>query len=171
MALAVSLLGKETSFFLLGSITITGYESSSAGIPIVLNWGFCLFSSVQSLSCVRLFVTPWTTARQASLSISNSWSLLKLRSIELVMPSNHLILCHPLLLPRSVFPSIRVFSSESALHIRWPEYWSLLAFYNFQFGTAWFLLMFAYLLKILMCLTLSFNRGYHIVQASWVTQW
>ena len=84
-------------------------------------WG--LFSSVQSLSCVRLFVTPWTAARQASLSITNSWSLLKLMSIESVMPSNQLILCHPLLLP-STFPSIRVFSNESALHIRWPKYWS-----------------------------------------------
>ena len=79
------------------------------------------FSSVQSLSCVRLFETPWTTARQASLSITNSWSLLKLISIESVMPSNHLILCHPLLLP-SIFPSIGVFSNESALCIRWPKY-------------------------------------------------
>ena len=69
-------------------------------------------------------MTPWTAARQASLSITNSWSLLKLMSIELVMPSNHLILCRPLLLPPSVFPSIRVFSNESALRIRWPKYWS-----------------------------------------------
>ena len=69
-------------------------------------------------------MTPWTAACQASLSITNSWSLLKLMSIELIMPSNHLILCHPLLLPPSVFPSIRVFSNESVLHIRWPEYWS-----------------------------------------------
>ena len=82
------------------------------------------FSSVQSLSRVRLFVTPWTAARQASLSITNSQSLLKLMSIELVMPSNHLIFCHPLLLPPSVFSSIRVFSNESVLHIRWPTYWS-----------------------------------------------
>ena len=82
------------------------------------------FSSVQSLSCVRLFETPWTAARQASLSITNSRSLLKLMSIDLVMPSNHLILCHPLLLPPSIFPSIRVFSNESVLCIRWPEYWS-----------------------------------------------
>ena len=81
------------------------------------------FSSVQSLS--RLFATPWTAACQASLSITNSQSLLKLMSIELVMPSNHLILCHPLLLLPSVFPSIRVFSSESVLRIRWPKYWSL----------------------------------------------
>ena len=82
------------------------------------------FSSVQSLSCIRLFATPWTAARQASLSIANSWSLLKLMSIESVMPSNHLILCCPLLLLPSVFPSIRIFSSESVLHIRWPKYWS-----------------------------------------------
>ena len=75
-------------------------------------------TSVQLLSHVRLFATPWTTACQASLSITNSQSLLKLMSIESVMPSNHLILCHPLLLPPSIFPSIRVFSSESVLHIR-----------------------------------------------------
>ena len=80
-------------------------------------------SSVQSLSCVWLFATPWTMARQSSLSITNSQSLLKLMSIESVMPSNYLILCHPLLLP-SIFPSIKVFSNESVLHIRWPKYWS-----------------------------------------------
>ena len=79
--------------------------------------------SVQSLSCIWLFATPWTAALQASLSITNSKSLLKLMSIESVMPSNHLILRRPLLLP-SVFPSIRVFSSESVLRIRWPKYWS-----------------------------------------------
>ena len=83
-----------------------------------------LFSSVQSLSCVQLFATPWTAAHQASQSITNSWSLLKFISIESVMPSNHLILCHPLLLPPSIFPSIRVFSNDSTLHIRWPQYWS-----------------------------------------------
>ena len=82
------------------------------------------FSSVQLLSRVRLFVTPWTAALQASLSITNSQSLLKLMSIKSVMPSNHLILCRPLLLPPSVFPSIRIFSSESVLHIRLPKYWS-----------------------------------------------
>ena len=82
------------------------------------------FSSVQSLSCVWLFSTLWTAARHDSLSITNSQSLLRLMSIESVMPSNHLILCHPLLLPPSIFPSIRVFSSESVLHIRWPGYWS-----------------------------------------------
>ena len=81
-------------------------------------------SSVWALSSVRLFVTPWTTAHQASLSITNSWRLLKLMSIELVMPSNHLILCRPLLLLPSIFPSVRVFSSESVLRIRWPKYWS-----------------------------------------------
>ena len=82
------------------------------------------FMSVQSFSCVSLFATPWTAARQASLSITNSRSLPRLMSIELVMPSNHLILCHPLLLPPSIFPSIRVFSNESVLCMRWPKYWS-----------------------------------------------
>ena len=82
-----------------------------------------LESSVQLLSRVRLFVTPWTTARQASLSIARSWSLLKLMSIESVMPSSHLILCHPLLLLPSIFPSIRVFSNAPVLRIRWPKYW------------------------------------------------
>ena len=82
----------------------------------------CLCVVVQSLSCVRLFVTPWTAARQASLSITNSRSLLKLMSIESVMPSNHLVLYRPLLLLPSVFPRIRVFSNKSALHIKWPKY-------------------------------------------------
>ena len=81
-------------------------------------------SSVQSLSRVRLFATPWTAAHQASLSITNSQSLLKLMFIESVMPSNHFILCRHLLLPPSIFPSIRVFSNESVLCIRWPKYWS-----------------------------------------------
>ena len=88
------------------------------------------FSSVQSLSSVQLFATPWTAACQALLSITNSWSLLKLMSIESVMPSNHLILCHPLLLPPSIFPGIRVFSNESVLCIRWPKYWS----FSFSFS-------------------------------------
>ena len=83
-----------------------------------------LFSSVQSLSYVRLFVTPWTAGRQASLSITNFQSSLKFMSINSVMPSNHLILCCPLLLLPSVFPSIRVFFNESVLLIRWPKYWS-----------------------------------------------
>ena len=82
------------------------------------------FSSVQLLSCVRVFATPWTAARQAPLSITSSQSLLKLMSIQSVMPSNHLILCRPLLLLPSIFPSIRVFSNESVLHIRGPKYWS-----------------------------------------------
>jgi len=86
------------------------------------NFGIKQFSSVQSLRCVQLFVTLWTAARQASLSITNSQSLLKLMCIELVMPSNHLILSRPLLLPPSIFPSIRVFSNESVLCIRWPKY-------------------------------------------------
>ena len=96
-----------------------------------LNWGkqgkllgHSGISSVQLLSRVQLFATPWTAARQASLSITNSCTLPKLKSIELVMPSNHLILCHPLLLPPSIFPNIRVFSNESALRIRWPKYCS-----------------------------------------------
>ena len=82
------------------------------------------FSSVQLLSRVQLFAMPWTATRQAFLFITNSQSLLKLMSSESVMPSNHLILCHPLLLPPSIFPSIRVFSDETVLHIRWPKYWS-----------------------------------------------
>ena len=84
---------------------------------------WCVFSSVQSLSRVWLFLTPWTAACQASLSITNSRSLLKL-SVESVMPSNHLILCRPVLLPPSITPSIRVFANESVLHIRWPKCWS-----------------------------------------------
>ena len=95
---------------------------------IVLLW----ISSFQLLSCVRLFATPWTAAHQASLSITNSQNLLKLMSIESVMPSNHLILCCPLLCPPSIFPSIRVFSNESVLHIRWPNYWS----FNFGISSA-----------------------------------
>ena len=88
------------------------------------NFSFSIISSVQSLSRIQLFVTPWTAARQASLSITNSRSSPKPMSIELVMPSNHLILCRRLLLLPSIFPSIRVFSNESALRIRWPKYWS-----------------------------------------------
>ena len=125
------------------------------------------FSSVQLLSHVQLFATPWTAAHQASLSITNSWSLLKLMSIESVMPSNRLILCHPLLLLPSIFPSIRVFSSESVLRIRWPEYWS----FNFRispsneysglisFRTDWFdLLAGQAILKSL----LQFGKCYYI---------
>ena len=104
-----------------------GLGGKSLGVVIWLEVSV-QFSSFQSLSCVRLFVTPWTAACQASLSITNSWSLPKLMSIESVMPSNHLILCRPLLLPPSIFLSIRVFSNESALPIKWPKYW------NFSFN-------------------------------------
>ena len=97
---------------------------SHQGSPRHYIYIYIQFSSVQSLSHVRLFVTPWTAACQASLSITNSQSLFKLTSIESVMPSNHLILCRPLFFPPSIFPSIRIFSDESALHIRWPKYWS-----------------------------------------------
>ena len=100
-------------------------SSSSLSYDYYHFYKVCLFSSVQSLSHVRHFATPWTTARQASLSITNSQSSPKFMSIESVMPSNHLILCHPLLLLPSIFPSIRVFSNESALCIRWPTYWSI----------------------------------------------
>ena len=91
---------------------------------ICLTMSLFQFSSVQSLSHVRLFATPSTTAHQASLSITNSQSSLRLMSIKSVMPSSHLILCRPLLLPPPIPPSIRVFSSESTLHMRWPKYWS-----------------------------------------------
>ena len=91
---------------------------------LFLSLSFSQFSSVQSFSCVQLFVTPWIAACQASLAITNSQSLLKFMSIELVMPSKHLILCHPLPLLPSIFPSIRVFSNESVLHIRWPKFWN-----------------------------------------------
>ena len=91
------------------------------GETSIFSW-YSTFSSVQSLSRVQLFATLWTSARQASVSITNSWGLLKLMSIESVMPSNHLILCHPLLLP-SVFPRIRVFSKESVLRLRGTKYW------------------------------------------------
>ena len=112
-----------------------GFPCGSAGKESACNVGdlgwipglgrsLILFSSVQSLSRVRLFATPWIAARQASLSITNSQSLLRLMSIELVMLSSHLILCRPLLLLPLIPPSIRVFSSESVLHIRWPKYWS-----------------------------------------------
>ena len=109
-ALRVSciLLKIKTQLFLKETFFLTSYD----------------ICSVQSVSHIQLFVTPWTAAHQASLSITNSWSLLKLMSIESVMPSNHLILCYTLLLLPSIFPSIRVFSNKSALHIRWPKYWS-----------------------------------------------
>ena len=106
------------------SLSITYFQSFLRLISIEWVMSNNQFTLVQSLSRVQLFVTPWTTARQASLSITNSWSLLQFVSIESVMPSNHLILCHPLLLLPSIFPSIRVFSNESALGIRWPKYQS-----------------------------------------------
>ena len=89
-----------------------------------IEWSASFLMRFSQFSRVQLFVTPWITSRQASPSITNSWSPPKPISIESVMPSNHLILCHPLLLLPSIFPSIRAFSSESALHIRWPKYWS-----------------------------------------------
>ena len=91
----------------------------------ILKYMIYQFSSIQSLSHVWLFATPWIAAHQASLSITNSWTSPKPMTIESVIPSNHLILCYPLLLLPSIFPSIRVFSNDSALHIRWPKYWSL----------------------------------------------
>ena len=101
----------------------SGYFRKDSNFRVYSNLYFA-FSSVQLLSPVQFFATPWTAARQASLSITNSWILLKLMSIESVMPSNHLILCCPLLLLPSIFPSIRVFSNESVLCIRCPKYWS-----------------------------------------------
>ena len=127
-----NLSGKEETFLNVNhsslspfaSIIILCFFPSELCLQITVRWHQLGFSSVQSLSHVWLFATPWTAARQASLSITNSRSLLKLMSIESVMPSNHLILCHPLLLLPSILPSIRVFSSESVLRIRWPKYWS-----------------------------------------------
>ena len=109
------------------------------------------FSSVQSLSHVQLFATPWTAEHQASLSITNSQRFLKLMSIESVMLSNHLILCHPHLLLPSTFPSIRVFSNESVLHIRWPNYWSFsfsISFTNEYLGQISFRMDWLYLLAV-----------------------
>ena len=108
---------------------LSSYTSMGLTIRLFQNAPFIL---VQLLSCVQLFVTPWPAARQASLSISNYRSLSKLMSIESVMPSNHLILCRPLLLLPSIFPSISVFSNEAALHIRWPKYWS----FSFNISTS-----------------------------------
>ena len=129
-----------TLFFVLGTLKYkcrtTEVKTKCSSGTIKLGVGvnsFTLFSahqfsSVQSLSCVWLFVTPWITARQASLSITNSRSSLRLTSIESVIPSSHLILCHPLLLLPPISPSIRVFSNELTLCIRWPKYW------NFSFS-------------------------------------
>ena len=113
--------GEDLGSLLWNSCLLEGMElTGTSAWQCVCTW----YSSVQLLSHVQLFVTPRTAVRQAYLSITNSWSLLKLMSIESVMPSNHLILCHPLLLLPSIFPSIRVFSNVSVLHIRWPKYWS-----------------------------------------------
>ena len=102
--------------------SLFGFVYRSENVPLLFRK--LLFSSVQLLSRIRFFATPWTTAHKASPSITNSQSLLRLMSITSVRPSNYLILHHPLLLPPSIFPSIRVFSNESVLHMRWPKYWS-----------------------------------------------
>ena len=118
-------LGKE--FFVVVALGLPcSVQALHRGMraSLVAAHGLSSCGSVQSLSRVQLFATPWTTAHQASLSITNSRSLPKLMSIESVIPSNHLILCHPLPLLSSIFPSIRVFSNESALCIKWPKYWS-----------------------------------------------
>ena len=115
-------LSVSTQAYSRPSFSLQGVWARRALLPV--NTVSISVQSVQLLSCVQLFVTPWTAARQASLSITNSQSMLKLMSIASVMPSNHLILCHPLLLLPSIFPSIRVFSNESVLCIRWPKYWS-----------------------------------------------
>jgi len=117
-------MGRETERRTEQSWTLGSMEYWSAlSIILIFNkYWMIQFSSVPQ-SCLTL-VTPWIAAWQASLFVINSWSLLKVMSIELVMPSNHLILCHPLLLLPSIFPSIRVFSNESVIHIRWPKYWS-----------------------------------------------
>ena len=119
LVLSASLVPSDLNWFMLCPWAMSFFQKSCPAPfpPITL-------SLVQLLSRVQLFVTPWTAAHQASLSITNSQSLLRLMSIESVMPSNHLILCRPLLLQPSIFPSIRVFSNESVLGIRWPNYWS-----------------------------------------------
>ena len=115
-------------FLLLVSSLLLFFPHLSSLLPCLLNEKSCnlsvQFSSIQLLSPVQLFATPWTTARQAFLSITNSRSSLKVMSMELLMPSNHLFLSQPLLLLPTIFPSIRVFSNESVLSIRWPKYWS-----------------------------------------------
>ena len=129
----IFLTGNHKSFFIMLRILVVMNVAAAlwvskmdSGVSRCLTSWMCLFlpfireSSVQSLSHIWLFVTPWTATRQASLSITNSWSLLKLMSIESAMLSNYLILCHPLLLLPSIFPSIRLFSNESVLCIRWP---------------------------------------------------
>ena len=135
--------------------------------------GDICISSVQSLSHVPLFATPWIAARQASLSITNSQSSLRLTSIKSVMPSSHLILCRPLLLMPPILPSIRVFSNESTLHMRWPEYWSssfsiipskeipgLISFRNYHFCLLWCCLQIISLFLVLYPKTILYQR-YH----------
>ena len=127
-----NIVQKETEIGLSKSCKVTGLNGhrhcqwcwNEFTRPVMLTCLMITISSVQSLSRVRLFATPWIAACQAFLSITNSWSWLKLMSIESVMPSNHLILCHSLFLLPSIFPSIRVFSNESTLSMRWPKYWS-----------------------------------------------
>ena len=120
-SLSLVCLGFPCTTWLIASLSYASHFTTTRLWPMKAQR---LFSSVRLLWCVWPSATPWTAAHQASLSISNSWSLLKLMSIELVMPSNHLILCCPLLFLPSIFPSIRVFSNESTLYIRWPKYWS-----------------------------------------------
>ena len=134
-SLSMGSLGKNTRvgfhFLLHGIFPTQGLNlwhfpllhCQARSLPLVPPRKPILKDSVQWLSHVQLFVTPWTAACRASLSITNSWSLLRLISIEPVMPSNHLMFCPPLILPPLIFPSIRVFSNESVLHIRWPKYW------------------------------------------------
>ena len=116
---------KKVNVMLEGKVFIYLFETLlSKHYSCITNVSKTAFSSVQLLRYVRLFATPWTAARQASLSITNSRSLLKLMPLESVMPSNHLILCCPLFLPPSIFPSIRIFSNKSVLRVSWPKYWS-----------------------------------------------
>ena len=116
----------ERAFFRCGNLSSPSFSPIGCGSHPVSSFvlPFLSFSSVHLLSRVQIFVTPWTVAHQASLSITNSQSLFRLISIELVMPLNHLILCHPILLPPSIFHIIKLFSNESPLGIRWPKYWS-----------------------------------------------
>ena len=125
------------------------------------------YQSIQLLSRVWLFVTPWTAAHQASLSITNTWSLLKLMSIKSVMPSSHLILCCPLLLLPSIFPSIRVFSNESTLRIRWPKYWSFSFSINLPMNVQdWFPLGLTGLISLQIQGTLKNLLQHHSLKAS-----
>ena len=131
-----SISTKSVFFFLsylLSKLDLCSSDTSNILPTISTDIQSVQFSSVKSLSRVRLFATPWTAARQASLSITNSRSPPKPMSIESVMPSNHLILCHPPFLLPSIFRSIRVFSNESALHIRWPKNWS----FSFNIPGSW----------------------------------